>query len=258
MSIEYDQMTGWSNLLYIDNGYDPYSDDSYMYSPGATWFQRSWWANHRWARKYVNINNIPIKISSMKFLACPGHSNGLRYGGDPSGGLVGPSYGYGCTFVVDIYVNGPDNSRDYYTSSSSCTLPPIDQYNCYYGGYGAVSTVNDQTSFGNVTFYGPGTGRDLDSQGHKKYMHEQVFTFDDSPPIHPGFSMYIHVRPIDWSNGSNEYNSLLVVKSADPFFDAVMEPAEQPYIWRYDGTKWVKDRYAFKFNGMGWDQLKDN
>ena len=257
MPIAYNPNTGWSDLLhYTISSNNPFSESSYRSTRG-TWFQRSWWNTYRWARKYVNINDIPVRITQMKFLACPGHSNGRRFGASPTGGLVGPTIGCGCTFTVDLYVVGGRNGNESVSAISSHTLSPINQYNCYYGGYGNVSTVNDQTSFGSVAFYGPGTGRDLDSTGSRKYSHEQIFTFEEAPGIPPGHTMFVQVRPTAWSSGSNDNNSMLVVQSADPFFEAVMEPAEQPYIWRFDGSKWVKELYAFKFNGREWEQLKE-
>lgn len=255
MAIEYDASTGWSNLISYDiSSNDPYNDNSYR-SLNATWFQRSWWENRRWARKFVNINQVAVKLTAMDFLACPGHSNGQTYGGSPSGGLVGPAYGYGCTFTVDLYIDsyGEHNSV---TAATTHTLDPINEYNCYYGGYGNVSKTDNQTSFGSVTFYGPRTGRDLDSNGHKKYRHTQEFTFDNAPSIEPGGSMFVHVRPTSWGQGSTLYNSLLVIQSADPFFHGELEPVDQPYIWRFDGTQWVKDRTAFKFDGTSWIELK--
>lgn len=257
MPISYDPSTGWSDLLYYSIGSDAYSDSSYT-PMKATWFQKAWWSRNRWARKYVNINEIPVKITKMNFLACPGHSNGKVFGGSPSGDLVGPTNGYGCTFTVDIYIVAGRNGNESITSVSSHTLQSINQYNCAYGGVGNVSTHNDQTSFGSLSYFGPGTGRELDSQGHLRYRHKQEFVFDDAPGILPGHSMFVHVRPINWSPGSTDNNSMLVVQSADPFFEATMEPAENPYIWRFDGSKWVKELYAFKFDGKVWSQLKED
>ena len=257
MAIAYNPSTGWSNLLSFDIGSDPYSDSSYD-SAAGTWFQRSWWSHSRWARKYVNINDIPVKITSMNFLACAGHSNSKRFGGSSSGDLVGPTNGYGCTFTVDIYVVGGESGNESLTSVSSHTLESINQYNCAYGGLGNVSTSNDQTSFGSVAYFGPGTGRDKDTQGHRRYRYKQEFIFDDAPSIPPGHSMFVHVRPTSWPSGSTSTNSMLVIQSADPFFEATMEPAANPYIWRFDGSKWVKDLYAFKFDGKAWSQLKED
>lgn len=256
MPISIDTATGWSEpIAYTISAGDPYSDSSYR-THGATWFQRSWWNHDRWARKYVNMNSIPVHLTQMQFLACAGHSNGLRYNG--GGGLVGPSIGCGCTFVVDLYVNEEGGARESVTSISSCTLEPINQYNCYYGGYGKVSTTNDQTSFGSTTFFGPGTGRDLDSNGHRKYRYENIFTFQDAPTIPPGGTMYVHVRPTNWSSGSTDSNSLIVLQSKDPFFQANLEPVKQPYIWRFNGTSWEKVLYAFKYINGRWEELSDD
>lgn len=258
MAIAYNPNTGWSNLLaYTISAGNPYSDNSYR-SLRATWFQRSWWETSRWARKFVNINDIPVRITQMQFLACAGHSNGRMFGASPGGGLVGPTVGYGCTFTVDIYVVGGKNGNEVITAASSHTLQSISDFNCYYGGYGNVSTVNDQTSFGSVAFFGPGTGMNADRYGNRRYRYSQVFTFEDAPGVPPGHTMYVQVRPTNWPGGSNRNNSMLVIQSGDPFFTAELEPAENPYIWRFDGTKWVKDLYAFKFDGKGWLQLDED
>lgn len=260
MPIAYDPNTGWSNLLSYElpggSGGDPYSDSSYR-SASGTWFQRSWWTHDRWARKYTNINKISVKLSEMKFLACAGHSNGKRFAGSPEGGQVGPTNGYGCTFTVDLYIVNGDNGNESIAAVSSNTLETINQYNCYYNGYGEVCVPTNSTSFGSLVYFAPGSGYELDTQGHRRYMYEQVFQFTDAPAIRPGHSMFVHVRPTNWPAGSTINNSMLVVKSGDPFFTAIMEPAESPYIWRFDGTRWIKDRYAFKFDGKGWAQLKE-
>lgn len=257
MAISYSRTTGWSGTIrYNISDGDPYSDNSYNDPLNATWFQRSWWTTYRWARKYVNLFEVPVRMTKMSFLACPGHSNGRQYNG--GGGLVGPSSGYGCTFTVDLYVNGEGGVKNSVTAAATHTLNSINQYNCYYGGYGLTSTSDQNTSFGSVAFYGPGTGRDVDSNGHKKYRYANEFVFDDAPAIPPGHAMYVHVRPTGWASGSNTSNSLLVVQSQDPFFEAELEPAEQPYIWRFDGTKWVKDRYAFQFSNGKWNKLSDD
>lgn len=255
MAVSTDPNTGWSGISQYIVGRDPFSDNAYNASRG-TWFQRSWWETYRWARKYVNINNIPVRLSEISFLACPGHSNGLRYGGSSSGALVGPANGWGCTFTVDLYViNG--TSQESVTAASSVTLQSISDYNCYYGGYGRVSTVNDQTSFGSLNAYGPGTGMETDRNGILRYRHRQVFTFDNSPIIQPGQTMYIQVRPTNWAGGTL-YDSLLVIQSDKDGFTGTVVPAETPYIWRFDGTSWNVELYAFRYNGTRWDKLDDN
>lgn len=257
MAIAYDPGTGWSDTISFDIGGDPYTDAAY--NPlSATWFQRSWWSNRRWARKYVNINDIPVKMTQMKFLACAGHSNGKQFGASPTGGLVGPTNGHACTFTVDLYIVGGKNGNESVTAASTHTLETINQYNCYYGGYGNVSTSNDQTSFGSVSFFGPGTGRDKDSNGHRKYRYDNIFTFDDAPAIPPGHAMYVQVRPTSWSSGSTTNNSMLVIQSKNPFFEAELEPAENPYIWCFDGKQWNKDRYAYKMTGKEWLKLSED
>lgn len=256
MAISTSSTTGWSDLLsYEISSGNPYDDDSYN-SLSATWFMRSWWDSRRWARKWDNIYDIPVRITSMNFLACAGHSNSRTFGASSTGGLTGPSNGYGCTFTVDVYVVGSSKNESL-SAASSTTLESISSYNCYYGGYGNVSTSDDQTSFGSVTFFGPGTGYSTDSSGNRRYRYSQVFEFTDAPAVPAGGCMYVHVRPTDWPSGSTSTNSMLVIQSRDPFFDATLEPAENPYIWRFDGTAWVKDRYCYQFTGSDWNKLSE-
>lgn len=251
MSIYIDPNTGWSELLYYTNG-SAISDSSYedthtSAATYATWFQRSWWTSNKWARKFVNLSNTPKRLVRMRFLACPGHSNGKTYSGTAGPGNLGPSIGCGCTFIVNLYSSSGAST----SSASSCTLQPIDKFNCYYNGYGNTSTQNWDTSFGRLNWFGPGTGYEYDSHGHKRYIHNQTFTFTEtSPVIYPGEALYIHVNPIEWSSGSTANNSLLVIESKDSDFEAVVEDTD--FIWRFNGTIWEQVLSPYKFNGTEW------
>ena len=244
--------SGWSDTLTYYLGTDPEVDDNY-YPLRGTWFQRTWWVDANWAKKYVNNTGIRQRITKMSFLACPGHSGGKQYGGSDSGpSYFGPSEGYGCTFAADIYIVG----SDHVAAASSNTLQDIDTFNCYYGGYNQTTTENDQTSFGAVNLFGPGTGYEFDSQGHKRYRHEQIFKFTDAPYIEPGGSMFVHVRPTAWNPNSNDNNSLLVLQSNAPFFASEFEEGSSKYIWRFNGTAWERILPAWRFNGTTWEVLE--
>lgn len=257
MAIQIDPYTGWSKLLYFGVGGNPRSDAAYEDTGAgaqyASWFQRSWWTNHRWARKYTNITGNPQRITKMSFLACPGHSNGKKFSGSPGPGHLGPSNGYGCTFVVDLYAsNGASAS-----SASSCTLQSINRYNCYYRGYGNTNTQRNNTSFGSTSWFGPNSGYGYDTNGHPRFVHDQIFTFTESAPIiKPGESLYVHVRPTAWASGSTNSNSMLVIKSKEADFKPIVQPVQMDYIWRFDGTQWKRVLSAYQYNGSGWTKIQ--
>lgn len=242
---------GWSRALQY-NGGDPTNDGNYENNTNptsgrdATWFQRSWWDGWNnnpksWARKFVNRADTALRITQMSFLACAGHSNGKQYNG--GGGLVGPSNGYGCTFGVSIYVKGGESA----TAASTATVNSIYEYNCYYGGYGNVSTGDQNTSFGDITLFA-GTGRE---------RQKRVFNFVEAPPVPPGGEMFLHVRPVSWASGSTLSNSLLVIQSYDPFFESTFENVNNPYIWRMmENGHWEKVYYAYKWTGTEWLKME--
>ena len=67
---------GWStNLEYNKSTNDPYDDNSYVEGDGS-WYMRTWWSSFRLARKYENKSKVGVKLKSISFVACPGHSNG--------------------------------------------------------------------------------------------------------------------------------------------------------------------------------------
>lgn len=262
MSIIIDENTGWSALLY----YDPadgeiYEDDAYSDTGNgaqyASWFMRSWWEqDYKWARKYKNLTEMKQRITDMSFLACSGHSNGLTFSGTPSPGELGPVYGYGCTFTVDLCVVNPGTDPVTKTAATSHTLPSIDKYNCYYSGYGKTNTQYNNTGFGDVKRFGPGTGYEYDSKGNKRYRHTQEFKFEDAPIIEPGGEMYVTVRVTNWASGSTTSNTLLVIQSKAADFTAVMEEEPSNYIWKFNGTEWEKVAIAHICTDEGWTEVR--
>lgn len=252
MAIAVDPNTGWSEALQVKATANKGSDSSYGLV-NATWFYESWFNSNRWARKFTNLTNMRLQMKSGSFTVCSGHSNGKQF--MSTGGLLTVNGG-GCQFHADIYIEG---SSEAVTTSDTITLQDLAQdgtgYNCSAsGGPGTTSTTSAYgTGFGKVKYFGPGTGRDLDSNGHKRYSHLETVTFAEGPIIEPGQSVYVVITPTNFDSGRT---CLLVIEKSVTSWEAVMEPAPSDYIWVYTSTGWVKKKTAMGYDGSTWSKLE--
>lgn len=240
---------------YINNTYD---SGGGVYKE-ASWYHYSWWSQSgldwEWARIYENDGELPIRVSSIAFHACAGHSNGKSFWG--GAGLLSPVAGGGCTFTSDIYVVDANNRRvSEKKGVGNVTVPSINQYNCWYNGvYGQVSTNNSLTSFGDPNLFGPGTGHEVPNG----YRAPRTIKYTDAPEVPVGGKMFVVVRPTSWVST----NSLLVIKgSSEEHFTSVIEPVDLNYVWVCkqnpgDATpKWYKEKKAFVMNNnKKWEEM---
>lgn len=254
---------GWSGpIKYIRKNDNPYTDDSYQTLSG-TWFQRSWWGSYYWARKFVNSTNMNLKLTSISFLCCPGHSGGALYWGgsyldDGTKNLL-TSGGYGCVFNADVYIlDSSGNKSNPIASMQVGVLQSINIANCSYGGeLGKTTTTSTKTSFGSVKVC---KNKYDETQNPRVplWRREHVLTFTTPPVVPAGGALYLHVHPTSWTSGSNTSNSLMVIESKNDNFVPIIEPEEKDYIWRYNKPlgAWEKTRVAHICNDGKWIELR--
>lgn len=257
MAITTDTYTGWSDALsYNISSGAPTSDSSYSTLTGNL-LERTWFDKYRVARKFTNVSAMYQQISKLTIEAHPCHSNNMMFSRSNNGSIQMISEGEGCTFAVDIYVPG----EPVIANIASAKLDPISRFNCYYMGYGNTSLSDENTSFGSPTFFGPdlmepgtATRADVDVNGYKRYRHQITFEFSNAPVLAQGDSMYLHIRPTDWT-GINE-NCLIGMYTTGSYFTPVLHEVDA-YIWRFTGTKWVKSNICYKYTGEDWQALGD-
>lgn len=248
MAIAVDPNTGWSVALDCKADANMGEDSSYTHV-NATWFYNSWFDNNRWARKFTNLTNMKLQMKSGSFTVVSGHSNGKSF--MATGGLVPAVGGAGCKFQAKIFVQGNNKAI---ATSDTITLPTIVDYNCVSsGGVGTVSTTSAQgTGFGKLKYFGPGTGRDLDRNGNKRYSHLETVTFSEGPIIEPGQSIYVVISPTNFDSS----RALLVIEQSVTSWEAVLEPTPSEYIWVYTKNGWVKKKTAMVYDGSTWNKLE--
>lgn len=249
---------GWSVAKGISNNADPYDLNNYE-DINATWFFRSWWDSNRWAWIYTNDTGKSQKLVSLSFLSCAGHSNGRRFNGtnpksSPAkvdGNLIAD--GGGCTYHLTIYIiHGSD--KQMYSDYQNWTgrTEPINQFNCYFNGYGLTSLRTNETSFGSVTYFGPGTGYDTDTQGHRRYRYKTTIAVKkDAPVVPPGATMICCVTADEWTSS----NALLVIQGSGDNFTPEIVPEEDAYIWVVNNNhQWEKKLKAHVLKSRGWEE----
>lgn len=241
-----------------DDNYEPFTNTGGWDGRDASWGLRSYWEGtnsgqpQSWAKKFVSPFDTAVILTKMSFYSCAGHSNGKTFAGNTSGGQVGPVGGYGCTYRCDVYVKG----GGYIRNAASVPVNSIGHFNCYYGGYGNVCKTRNDTSFGDITLFGPGSpyaGRGLERQ-------KREFVFDDqnNVEIPPHGEAYVVVTPTSWASGSNAYNSLLLIQSYSPFFTTEFKPSSFPYIWRMsEDHTWKLEANIWQYTGKEWIEHKN-
>lgn len=244
---------GWSNALGIDYGQDFYDPGQYR-EVDATWFQKSWWGHSIWAWEYINDTGQPLRITKATFKGCAGHSNGKLYCGAYGAGATLTSNGYGCTFTSDLYViNAQWDRVGGKKDIGRCGIPNIGEYNCYYNGYGKVSTSTPRTSYGLESLFGPNSGHYVAGG----WREGRTINYADAPIVPPLGRLYVHIRPISWNTSSN--NALLVLEQASSKFTSEFEPEDQEYIWVVTGDHvWKKKKKAHMLTNTGWEEMKGN
>lgn len=257
----------WKNPHAIKKTADHYNENNYgefanIAPEGqpyrtASWFHRSWWIENEWAWIYVNDTDMPIRVKSLTFVACAGHSNGKSFGTDS--GLAAPVNGGGCVFASDIYVvDASGKSVGKQTGDSSVTVPSIADFNCYYNGYGQVDTNSYYTSFGDVGLFGPGTSYYKDRNGVGRCREKRTISYKDAPVIPVGGKMFVTIRDVSWPGG---WNSLLLMQGYGDYFEGVLEPVDESYIWVCQqkpgdtSPKWYKEKKAFLKTNKGWEEM---
>lgn len=297
---------GWSELLQINwqnitgsnpwnqtSGYNVpqmFTDEWYDPCGPANWFQQSYWRYYTLGKKYININSVDVKFTTMQFLACAGNSEGLPYSTTVGGGVINTgreTYGNGCQFVVDLYlINANGSAKQYIHGASAGVVEGVDQFNCYYDGPDAIeggpagpygNTTNSPyhtgTRFAEQAEFGTDENQNqysLDSKGRKRYKHTIPFDFGQEIVLRPneGFYLTMNVPSNSWGVSVGDYdlsgtgavgdnNCLLSVNMGDPYFIGTIEPADSPYIWRFDGTQWQLDRRAYQYTNEGWRVLRN-
>lgn len=236
------------------------SDPNYYAAP--SWFSRGWWDSSEWSWVYTNDTDMPVKVKSLTFVACAGHSNGKKFGGGyNSGPTQGPVTGGGCTFASDIYVvDASGNALGNQTGESTVTVPSISDFNCYYNGYGQVDASSYYTSFGAVDHYGPGTSYHTDRNGVSRCREKRTINYKDAPVIPVGGKMFVTIRPISWAT-SGWSETLLVIQGYGDYFESVLEPVDESYIWVCQkkagdaSPKWYKEKKSFLRTSKGWEEM---
>lgn len=257
MAITTNTYTGWSDALaYNISSGNPISDSSYTTLSGNI-FQRTWFDSYRLARKFKNVSSMYQQISKLVIEGHPCHANNQIFGWSTGGTVQMASEGEGCTLAVDIYLPNGES----YAGITKTKLEPISRYNCYYMGYGNVSTQDEKTSFGSTTFFGPGMiepnsaiRADVDSAGIPRYRHELTFEFNNAPVLAQGESMYLHIRPTDWTGTTD--TCLVGLYTMGSYFTPIMHEVDA-YIWIYTSSGWVKSKVCYKYTANGWLKLGD-
>ena len=266
-----------------------FTDGPYYACGPSNWFQQSYWRYYTLGKKYININSVDVKFTAMQFLACAGNSGGLPYSATLSGAINTDreTYGNGCQFVVDLYlINANGSAKQYIHGASAGIVEGVDQFNCYYDGPDAIeggpagpygNTTNSPyhtgTRFAEQAEFGTDENQNeysLDSKGRKRYKHAIPFDFGQEIVLRPneGFYLTMNVPSNSWGVSTGDYdlsgtgavgdnNCLLAVNMGDPYFTGTIEPADSPYIWRFDGTQWQLDRRAYQYTNEGWRVLRN-
>lgn len=224
-----------------------------------SWYFHSWWQSNEWAWIYTNDTDLPVVVKSITFLACAGHSNGKYFSGSRNGSPTLYADGSGCTFTSDMYVLGSDGkSIGDKKGVGNVVVPSIKDFNCWYNGqYGAVDTVNQSTSFGNVRLFGPNTSYYKDRNGVSRCRELRTITYTDAPVVPVGGKMFVIIRPTSWESSQ----ALLVMQGSGDNFDSVIEPVDESYIWvclKKPGDaspKWYKEKKAFLKTNTNWIEM---
>lgn len=261
----------WDTKTYLMNLNDNPFDTAKYGQTSSSWFQRSWWESQNLVKKYVNDTGMSVKLSSISFKGCPGHSGGLPYsvnkGGNTGRDIAGGCGGYGCDLYVKMYV------IDTQESSSELKVGHIDGIDTFnvqaHGERGKTCTIAQypnttvhspgwHTTFGNPAYFGPTCGEYYkDSKGRPRCEQIHTLVLADSLIIPPDATMYVHVYPKNWDNGSNYDNSLLVMRWGEGNFSGVVEPADDSYIWIMTEEGWEKSRVAYRRTADGWEEVKE-
>ena len=169
-------------------------------------------------------------------------------------GIVGPVDGGACTFQAEIYLPSA-TKQSYSAQSDSVVLDSINLFNCSSGnGPGTTDTQSAWgTGFGSLYWFGPGSGREVDTNNHIRYRQSKTLTFATSPVIQPNGTMYLIVKTSSWTS----QNALLRISPDIDTFIPEYGPIESPYIWRYNSStsQWKKELYAYVRSGNTWNKL---
>lgn len=270
-------MMGWdSNTYRYTRGNTATDETKYSDTTGSTWFFRNWWALYKICKKYTNDTKAPMKLKSLAFLACAGHSGNKVF--KTTGGPGRRVYGAGCNFYVDIYIKDKTGeviySKTKVGGGPAGRVESISSTNSSYNGEaGQVTNKSLGTKFGIHNNY----------TGNKSlYKERRILTLPDNVPAVPaGGKLLVHIyaedNNSDWWAPSNlpegvtisANNSLLVVKfdgsaqgegtgngDGQDSFQPDMEPEQTDYIWRMTADGWKKERMVHVMTEDGWKKMK--